>query len=59
MRGTWAKAGATTAYERAMKKVRFILENHQPDPLSPEILATIRSIIADTEAEMGIKPTVK
>lgn len=59
MRGTWEKAGATTAYERAMKKVRFILENHQPDPLSPEVLAIIRAIVVDTETEMGITPPVK
>ncbi|MBU1341739.1 MAG: trimethylamine methyltransferase family protein [Proteobacteria bacterium] len=56
MRGTWEKAGATTAYDRAMVKVRYILENHTPEPLSDEVLLRIRSIVSDTEKEMGIKP---
>ena len=51
MRGTWEKAGATTAYERAMVKVRYILENHTPEPLSDEILSKIRSIVVETEKE--------
>lgn len=54
MRGAWEKAGATTAYERAIIKVKTILENHQPAPLPNEVLATIRSIVTETEREMGI-----
>ena len=54
MRGAWKKAGATTAYERATIKVKTILENHQPTPLPDEVLATIRSIVTETEREMGI-----
>jgi len=54
MRSVWEKKGATTAYERAMLKVQFILENHTPDPLSGDILAAIRSIVVETEQEMGI-----
>lgn len=56
MRGAWEKAGATTAYERAIVKVRYILENHRPDPLPDEVLAKIRSIVEETEKEMGIEP---
>ena len=59
MRGSWEKQGATTAYERAMEKVRFILENHTPDPLGDDVLKTIRSIVEKTEKEMGIKPEKK
>ncbi|MCK5348201.1 MAG: trimethylamine methyltransferase family protein, partial [Desulfobacula sp.] len=55
MRGTWEAAGATTAYERAMVKVRYILENHTPDPLSADVLSKIRSIVVEAEKEMGIK----
>ncbi|RLB88704.1 MAG: hypothetical protein DRH26_13055 [Deltaproteobacteria bacterium] len=55
MRGTWEKAGATAAYERALVKVRYILENHTPDPLPDEVLAKIRSIVVETEREMGIE----
>lgn len=53
-RGAWEKAGATNAYERAVAKARWILENHTPDPLSDEILANIRAIVDETEREMGI-----
>ena len=56
MRGTWEKAGATTAYERAMNKVRHILETHRPEPLPEEVLASIRAIVTETEKQMGISP---
>ena len=56
VRGTWEKAGATTAYERALKKVRYILENHEPEPLPKEVLEKIRSIVTETEKQMGISP---
>lgn len=54
MRGTWEKAGSTTAFDRAMDKVRFILETHRPAPLPDDVLAKIRAIVDDTEKEMGI-----
>ena len=53
-RGVWEKAGATTAYERAVAKAKWILENHTPDPLPADVLDKIRAIIVDTEKEMGI-----
>jgi trimethylamine---corrinoid protein Co-methyltransferase len=53
-RCVWEKAGATTAYERAVAKAKWILENHRPDPLPDEVLAGIRAIVVDTEREMGI-----
>ncbi|MCP4719234.1 MAG: hypothetical protein GY860_07230 [Desulfobacteraceae bacterium] len=56
MRGSWEKAGATSVYDRAMEKVRYILENHTPEPLPQEVLTKIRSIVLETEKEMGIKP---
>jgi len=54
-RGAWEAAGATTAYERATRKARWILENHKPEPLPDDVLATIRSIVVETEREMGVK----
>ena len=54
MREVWEKAGATTAYERATTKAKWILENHHPDPLPDDILDKIRAIIDDTEKAMGI-----
>jgi len=53
-REVWEKAGATTAYERATVKAKWILENHTPDPLPDDILDKIRAIVDDTEKEMGI-----
>ena len=52
MRDTWQTAGATSAYERALEKARWILANHQPDPLPDEVLARIRQIVEQAEKEM-------
>jgi trimethylamine--corrinoid protein Co-methyltransferase len=54
MREIWERDGSTTAYERAVTKAKWILENHKPDPLPDEVLKKIRSIIDETEKEMGI-----
>ena len=53
-RAAWEKAGATTAYQRAVAKARWILENHTPEPLPDDVLAEIRAIVEDSEREMGI-----
>lgn len=55
MRGAWESAGSKSVYEMAMEKVRHILENHTPDPLSDDVLSKIRSIVEETEKQMGIK----
>ena len=52
MRGVWEAAGATSAYERALEKARWILANHRPDPLPDEVLNAIRNIVKQTEAEL-------
>ncbi len=54
MRETWEKRGAKTAHQKAMDKVRTILETHQPTPLPQEVLDKIRAIVEETEKEMGI-----
>ena len=54
-RDVWKAAGASTAYERAIEKAQWILENHKPDPLPDDVLATIRSIVVQTEKELGVK----
>ena len=53
----WEKAGATTAYERAVAKAKWILDNHKPDPLPDEVLGKIRALIDETEKELGINTT--
>ncbi len=52
IREEWEKAGKTDIYQRACEKARDILENHKPDPLPNNVLATMRSIVEDAEAEM-------
>jgi len=54
-RSVWEAAGATTAYERATEKAKWILENHKPEPLPDDVLAKVRSIVVETEREMGVK----
>jgi len=57
MRVDWVKEGSTDIYQRAMEKARFILENHKPDPLPEDVLSTIRSIVEEAEAELGVNKT--
>jgi trimethylamine--corrinoid protein Co-methyltransferase len=54
MREDWVQAGSTDIYQRAMEQARFILENHKPDPLDEDVLSTIRSIVEEAEAELGV-----
>ncbi|MBW2592560.1 MAG: trimethylamine methyltransferase family protein [Deltaproteobacteria bacterium] len=53
-REVWENAGAGTAHQRAMEKVKYILENHTPLPVPDDVLAKIRLIVEETEAEMAI-----
>ncbi len=53
-REEWAADGNTDMYQRAMKEARYILENHKPDPLPEAVLRTMRSIVEDAEAELGV-----
>mgnify|MGYP001819917496 FL=1 len=50
---TWRASGATDSYQRALEKTRDILQNHQPDPLPEAVLTQMRSIITETEGELG------
>ena len=52
MRDVWEAAGATTAYDRALEKARWILANHQPEPLPEAVLNKIRDIVIQSEAEL-------
>ena len=55
MREDWQAAGGTDIYQRALEEARYILENHKPDPLPDAVLSTIRSIVEEAEAELGIR----
>jgi trimethylamine--corrinoid protein Co-methyltransferase len=51
-REDWEASGKTDMYQRAMEEVRYILENHKPDPLPDEVLAKLRLIVEEAEAEL-------
>ena len=55
MRSVWEAKGATSAYDRAIEKARWILDNHHPEPLPEEVLAKIRGIVEQAEAELEME----
>ena len=54
-REDWEAGGQSDLYQRALEEARYILENHQPDPLPEDVLAAIRSIVVEAEAELGVR----
>ena len=54
MREDWTAAGSSDIYQRSLEKARFILENHEPDPLPDGAADAIRSIVEEAESELGI-----
>jgi trimethylamine--corrinoid protein Co-methyltransferase len=54
MREDWEAAGSPDIYQRALEEARYILENHQPDPLPDDVLSTIRSIVEEAEEDLGV-----
>jgi trimethylamine--corrinoid protein Co-methyltransferase len=54
-REEWEASGSTDIYQRALEEAKYILENHKPDPLPDNVLATIRSIVEESEAELGVE----
>ncbi len=48
----WKAAGSPDSYQRALEKMRYILQNHHPDPLPEKVLADMRSIITETQNEL-------
>ena len=54
VRGAWEKSGSPSIYERAWDKARHILETHKPESLSSDVASTMRSIVEETEKELGV-----
>ncbi len=54
MREEWEASGSTDISARASEEARRILENHKPDPLPDDVLASMRSIVEDAEGELGV-----
>jgi trimethylamine--corrinoid protein Co-methyltransferase len=53
-REDWEASGKTDIHQRAMEEVRYILENHKPDPLPDDAVAIMRSIVEEAEAELCV-----
>jgi trimethylamine--corrinoid protein Co-methyltransferase len=51
MREEWLAKGAVSIQEKAMQKVRHILETHKPEPLPDDVRALMRAIVTEAEAE--------
>ena len=54
IREDWEASGRTDIYQRATEEAQHILETHKPDPLPDDVLSTMRSIIEESEAELGV-----
>jgi trimethylamine--corrinoid protein Co-methyltransferase len=54
-REDWDAGGRTDLYQRASEEARYILENHKPEPLPEDVLAAMRSIVEEAEAELGVR----
>ncbi len=54
MREEWLNTGAVPIQEKAIIKVRHILETHKPAPLPDDVRAAIRAIVEETEAEKKV-----
>ena len=50
-REAWEKKGSKTAHQRAVEKVKYILKNHQPEPLPREVLDRIHAIVIESEED--------
>ena len=54
-RTTWIAAGKPDPYDSANEKVKDILVNHQPAPLSGTVADDLRRFVADVEKEWGVE----
>jgi trimethylamine--corrinoid protein Co-methyltransferase len=54
MRETWEKKGSKNLHQKAIEKVKHILETHQPEPLPRETQDKIHAIVIETEKEMNL-----
>ena len=52
-RTTWINAGKPDPYDLAKEKVKDILVNHQPTPLSDSVAGDLRRFVTEVEKENG------
>jgi trimethylamine--corrinoid protein Co-methyltransferase len=53
-RKDWESAGSQSLYDKAWEKARHILKTHQPEPLPPDVVSSIRAIVEEAEEELCI-----
>ncbi|MHB1407527.1 MAG: trimethylamine methyltransferase family protein [Desulfitobacteriaceae bacterium] len=51
----WSAAGSKTMVERARTKLKAIMDNHQPETVSDEVLTQIAEILAQARVRLGAK----
>ncbi len=56
-RTTWINAGKPDPYDLAREKVKDILVNHQPTPLSDSVAKDLRRFVTEVEKEWGVAPS--
>ena len=54
-RSSWISAGKPDPYEMAREKVKDILVNHQPAPLSASVADDLRRFVSEVEKEWGVE----
>ena len=54
-RTTWMNAGKPDPYDLANEKVKDILVNHQPSPLTGSVAEDLRRFVAEVEKEWGVE----
>jgi trimethylamine--corrinoid protein Co-methyltransferase len=53
-RDFWQQLGGTSLAERAREEAKYILKTHKPDPLPPEVLSSLNTIVESAEAELCV-----
>ncbi len=51
----WENSGSKDMTQRAHEELLSILKNHKPEPLPPETLSVLRSIVENAEGELKEK----
>ena len=54
-REDWENRGKPQSYAKALSRAIDIIENHQPDPLSPSVAKQLQAIVEEAEKEMNLK----
>jgi trimethylamine--corrinoid protein Co-methyltransferase len=53
-RDFWLQLGGKDLAERAREEAKYIFKTHKPDPLPPEVLSSLNSIVESAEAELCV-----